>query len=320
MKFFTDTIVSMFDSMSVNIDSKSFVFITKNAYSAFQFARVYKFTSVHFVDMFDSKIFGYAKKSKIKCSFNEDLVDENNKSMFASFAKSHYNPIEKNNNELMVYSKHRSSGNQVVDISAYSKGDEYVFISNMRELTHIELHNTKIVGFSYDTSIFSGSKKIHKQLRIGSKKHSAKSVFPNYSADDIQKIMSGQGKMNFAHLKFLFKMMDDFQKMPMFSSMMGDLSIAAKVIKSSSFALDSMTKKEIFNPSLFANNQSRIKRIAEGAKVEEQELTKIISFLLMFNQYGIKGMIQELKSKSGNNSQVADLISKLGPLLSMLKR
>ena len=316
MNFFTKDIVAMFSSMSASIDAKSFVFVTVNSYSAFQFARVYKFTSIHFEDMFDAKIFAYAKKSKIKCSFADKLVTEDNKSMFSEFAKTNYNPVEKHTGALHIFSKHQSV-KQVVDISAYKKGDEYVFISNMKGLTHIELVNAKIVGFSYDTSIFSGSKKIHKQIRIANMKHSAKSSLPTYSNDDIQKVMSGQTKMNFAHLKFLFKMMDDFAKMPMFSSMMGDLSTATNAIKTSVFAMDSMTKKEVFNPKLFEGNDIRVKRIAKGSGVDERVISQIIAFTLMINKHGIQGLVDELQKKGGKDSQISKMMGQLGPLMKM---
>ncbi len=316
MKFFTDHIVAMFSSMSASIDAKSFVFVTHNAYSAFQFARVYKLHSIHFEDMFDSKIFAYAKKSKIKCSFADKLVTEDNKDIFAAFAKSNYNPIEKHADALSVFSKHQSV-KQVVDISAYRKGDEYVFISNMNGLTHIELENVKIVGFSYNTSIFSGSKKIHKQVRIANIKHITKTALPTYGNDDIQKVMSGQTKMTFAHLKFLFKMMDDFAKMPMFSSMMGDLSGATLAIRKSVFSIDSMTKKEVFNPKLFEGNEIRVKRVAKGSGVDERIIGQIISFVIMINKYGIQGLVEDLQKKGGKDSQLSKMLGQLGPLMKM---
>jgi hypothetical protein len=316
MKFFTDDIVAMFSSMSASIDAKSFVFVTDSAYSAFQFARVYKFNSIHFEDMFDAKIFAYAKKSKIKCSFSDKLVTESNKEMFSVFAKSNYNPIDKHSGSLSVFSKHQSV-KQVVDISAYKKGDEYVFLSNMKGLTHVELVNAKIVGFSYDTSVFSGSKKIHKQVRIANIKHAAKVGLPTYGNDDIQKVMSGQAKMHFGHLKFLFKMMDDFAKMPMFSSMMSDLSTASQAIKKSVFSIDSMSKKEIFNPKLFEGNEVRVRRVAKGSGVDERVIGQIISFILMVNKHGIQGLVDELQKKGGKDSQVSKMLGQLGPLMKM---
>lgn len=318
MKFFSDSIVGALSSLCVKLDSHFIkTFVTKNAYSAFQLARIYKFKAVHFEDSFYEDAFGYAKKSGIKVSFSTSLVNEKNAQMFAAFAKSNYDPTQKHEHALLVYANHLNS-HEVVDISSYKNTDKLVFYSNMKQ-NHVELKNVQIVGFSADSSIFSGSKRISKQIRIASMTHKKKEPLPTYSNEDLSKLMSNGVSINFAHMKFLLSMIGDIVKMPMFASMLGEAKDAMNLLNKFPIFIDSMTKKEVMSPKLF-NDESRIKRIAKGSGVDEKLVFQLISFVLMISQHGIQGSAEELRKKSSGDPRLAKMMGQLGPLLKMFNK
>jgi hypothetical protein len=319
MKFFSDSMVAALSSLCAKLDSRSIkTFVTRNAYSAFQLARIYKIKAIHFEDSFYEDAFGYAKKSGIQVSFNSSLVNEKNAQMFAAFAKSNYDPTQRHENALLVHVNH-SNAHEVVDISSYKHGDKLVFYSNIKQ-NHVELKNVEIVGFSANSSIFSGSKRIIKQLRIANTAHKKKAPLPTYSNEDLSKLMSNGVAINFAHMKFLLSMIGDIVKMPMFASMLGEAKDAMSLLNKFPIFIDSMTKKEVMSPKLFLHGESRMKRIAKGSGVDEKVVMQLISFVLMISQHGIQGSAEELRRKSSGDPRLAKMMGQLGPLLKMFNK
>lgn len=274
-----------------DLSGTKFTFVTPNAYSAFQFAKSMKIQKIIFEDNFDAKYLGYGLKTKIRVYLNKSLVSDNNKIKLAEFAKKHYNPIEYSDNEgIFVTSK---SKGDVYDIQ-YDNSDEFVFYSNIKDVNKA-IHNKKIVGFSADTSIFNGSKSLEKQIRIlQQNKKVKKNVFPEYETSQIQSIMNSKNTIHFAHLKFMLQNMDSIVGNPLFKGLLTNFGSILPTVKKFSFAMDSFTKKEVFNPALM--NESRMSRIALGSKVPLQVVQQLCELCKKLRSEDMSSLISKIAS------------------------
>lgn len=303
-EFTDECVASLSASLVSNIEVKKFT--TSNVYAAFQLARLLKKSAIFFDDFFDVKYLGFGLKSGIKVFLSSGLVNDANKGKLAEFAASKfgYNPTELKGDDYLFVSK--SGVGDVYDIDI-AENDRLVFYSNIKANGYKKV--SRIIGFSADNSIFNVSRSLEKQLRIAKFVNKGKkNFFKTYSNDELKSFMNTKGTFTFSHLKFILGQTSLLTSNSLFSSLIKNMPAVKDYVKQFDLALNSLTKKEVFNP-LLMKDKSRQSRVAAGSKLSSVIVERMCQVCLQLYENDMSDIMKKASGISPEFKKLESLLN-----------